>query len=61
MGAGKRILSNPVVEIVLVALVMLVVAGLSFATAISGALTAATVTMVGIIVLVAIVWVFKKI
>jgi hypothetical protein len=60
-SATKSILANPIVEIVLALVVILVIATLTFAGAISGALTAASVTIVGLLSLVGLIWVLKKV
>lgn len=59
--AMKSILRNPLVEVALALIVILVVAGLTFATAISGALTAAAITVVGLLGLIGLIWALKKV
>jgi hypothetical protein len=61
MGAAKNILNNPLIEVALALVVILVIATLSFAGAISGALTAAAITVVGLLGLVGLIWVLKKV
>lgn len=58
---AANILNNPLVEIALALCVVLVIATLTFAGAISGALTAAAATVAGLFGLVALVWVVKRI
>ena len=53
------ILRNPLVQVALALIVILVVAGLTFAAAISGALTAAAVTVVGLLGLIGLIWALK--
>ena len=61
MSATKNILSNPIVEVALALVVILVIATLSFAGAISGALTAAAITVVGLLGLIGLIWALKMI
>jgi hypothetical protein len=61
MAGTKDILGNPMVQVALALVVILVIASLTFTAAISGALTAAAVTVVGLFGLVGLVWVLKKV
>jgi len=55
------IIGNPIVQVTLALVVILVVATLTMASAISGALTAAAVTVVGLLSLIGLIWAVKKI
>jgi len=52
---------NPVVQVVLAVVVVLVIAGMTMAVAISGALTGAAITIIGLLGLIGLVWAIKKV
>ncbi len=55
----SQITRNPAIEVVIVLVIILIVATLTFAAGISGALTAAAISGAGLITLVLVLWILK--